>query len=223
MPLKTSMPATPPNRAVAPYHQSIFINCPFDGDYKRLFEAVVFTVFYCGYVPRCALEISNSGQVRMEKLFQLIEACQFGIHDISRTELDVDSKLPRFNMPLELGMFLGAQRFGNGRHKHKNCLIFDRERFRYQKFISDIAGQDISAHEGEPATLIKKIRDWLSTVTDTKQQPGGAAIARQFLAFQTDISAICDRLKLERSDLTFVDYGNVVRAWLTSLHTISSA
>jgi hypothetical protein len=217
------MPPTPPIKAVAPYHQSIFINCPFDGEYKQLFEAAVFTVYYCGYVPRCALEISNSGQVRMEKLFKLIEDCQFGIHDISRTELDADTSLPRFNMPLELGMFLGAQRFGTGRHKDKNCLIFDRERFRYQKFISDIAGQDISAHEGIPATLIKKIRDWLSSVTDTKQQPGGAAIARQFVAFQSDIVIICERLKLERPDLTFGDYGNVVRAWLTSLHSISSA
>jgi hypothetical protein len=87
----------------------------------------VFTVFYSGYIPRCALEIYNSGQVRIEKIFKLIENCQLGIHDISRTELDVESKLPRFNMPLELGMFLGAQRFGAGRHKNKNCLILDRE------------------------------------------------------------------------------------------------
>jgi hypothetical protein len=63
------------------------------------------------------LEIYNSGQVRIEKIFKLIENCQFGIHDISRTELDVESKLPRFNMPLEVGMFLGAQRFGAGRHR----------------------------------------------------------------------------------------------------------
>jgi hypothetical protein len=46
-----------------------------------------------------------------KRIFKLIEGCQFGIHDISRTELDTDSQLPRFNMPLELGMFLGAQRF----------------------------------------------------------------------------------------------------------------
>jgi hypothetical protein len=99
------------NKPAAPsYHESVFINCPFDGGYKRLFKATVFTVFYSGYVPRCALEIYNSGQVRIEKIFKLIENCQFGNHDISRTELDVDSKLPRFNMPLELGVFLGAQR-----------------------------------------------------------------------------------------------------------------
>ncbi len=106
MPSSTSAwpPNVPPkrlNRPTAPsYHESVFINCPFDGGYKRLFEATVFTVFYSGYIPRCALEIYNSGQVRTEKIFKLIENCQFGIHDISRTELDVESKLPRFNMPL---------------------------------------------------------------------------------------------------------------------------
>ncbi len=219
------MPSKQSSKAAAapPYRQSIFINCPFDGEYKQLFEAAVFTVYYCGYIPRCALEIANSAQVRIEKLFRLIDGCQFGIHDISRTELDPGSRLPRFNMPLELGLFLGAQRFGTGRQKRKNCMIFDREPYRYQKFISDIAGQDISAHERDPAMLITKIRDWLSNVTHSKPQPGGNAIAAHFAAFQIDVLEICTRFKLLRHELTFRDYGNVVRVWLTSLHSISTA
>ena len=52
-------------------------------------------------------------------------------------------------MPLELGLFLGAKRFGRGEQKSKTCLILDVERYRYQKFISDISGQDIAAHCGE--------------------------------------------------------------------------
>jgi hypothetical protein len=117
------------------------------------------------------LEIYNSGQVRIEKIFKLIENCQFDIHDISRTELDVESKLPRFNMPLELGMFLGAQRFGAGRHKNKNCLILDREPYRYQQFLSDISGQDIAAHGGDATALIAKVRDWLNTVARARPLP----------------------------------------------------
>ncbi len=49
--------------------------------------------------------------------------------------------LPRFNMPLELGIFLGAKRFGSQKQKQKNGLILDREKYRYQSFCSDIAGQ----------------------------------------------------------------------------------
>lgn len=43
-------------------------------------------------------------------------------------------------MPLELGTFLGAKHFGSEIQKKKTCLILDKEKFRYQKFISDIAG-----------------------------------------------------------------------------------
>lgn len=149
-------------RSPAPgYDESVFINCPFDEGYKPLFEAVVFTVLNCGYTPRCALELSDSGQVRIAKINALIAGCRFGIHDVCRTELDPVNSLPRFNMPLELGLFLGCQTFGSRKHRDKSCLIFDTERYRYQKFVSDIAGQDIKAHGQDARRVIKGIRDWL--------------------------------------------------------------
>jgi hypothetical protein len=49
------------------YDKSVFINCPFDRAYKPLLDAIVFAVFDCGFRPRCALEIEDGGQVRMEK------------------------------------------------------------------------------------------------------------------------------------------------------------
>ena len=78
-------------RRASDYYRNVFINCPFDDGYKKLFQATVFTVLYCGREPRSALEIYNSGQVRIEKIFRLIETCRFGIHDIYRTELNADS------------------------------------------------------------------------------------------------------------------------------------
>jgi hypothetical protein len=203
--------------AASGYHKSIFINCPFDDGYRRLFQATVFAVFDCGYIPRCALEVYDSGQVRIDKICNLIEACRFGIHDISRTELEAQSQLPRFNMPLELGIFLGAQRFGSGVHKKKNCLILDRERYRYQQFISDISGQDIAAHHGDCTALITRLRDWIQTAESTAGAlPSGGAIAARFETFQDELPAICAKLNLIPSELTFADYGEVVRVWLTS-------
>ncbi|MEK6375316.1 MAG: hypothetical protein AABO58_21790 [Acidobacteriota bacterium] len=87
-------------------------NCPLDDVYRQLFEAVVFAVHDCGYIARCALEVDDASEVRIEKIAKIIASCKFGIHDISRTELDAGTDLPRFNMPLELGLFLGAKRFG---------------------------------------------------------------------------------------------------------------
>ena len=46
-----------------------------------------------------ALEDGDAGQVRIDKIYNIIEDCRYGIHDIPRTELDAISCLPRFNTP----------------------------------------------------------------------------------------------------------------------------
>jgi hypothetical protein len=63
-----------------------------------------------------------------------------------------------------LGLFVGAARFGTGDQRRKICLLLDRERYRFQKFISDIAGQDIAAHGDDPERAIKAMRTWLSAL-----------------------------------------------------------
>lgn len=130
------------------YDDGVFINCPFDDSYRPLFQAVVFAVHACGLVARSALEVENGAEVRIDKIARIIAGCRHSIHDISRVEPDPGSGLPRMNMPFELGLFIGAKRFGNAKHQLKTCIIFDRERYRYQQFLSDIAGQDIRAHGG---------------------------------------------------------------------------
>lgn len=87
---------------------AVFINCPFDNDYQPLFDAMVFTILRCGFVPRCALELVDAAGTRIDKIVNIIRECPLGVHDISRTELDSGSHLPRFNMPFELGLFLGS-------------------------------------------------------------------------------------------------------------------
>ena len=82
-------------------------------------NAIVFAVHDCGFMARCALEEEDTSQVRIDKIYAIIADCRYGIHDISRTELDEVSGLPRFNMPLELGIFLGAKKFGVKEQKKK--------------------------------------------------------------------------------------------------------
>ena len=146
--------------AAQQYHNNVFINCPFDDEYKLMFDALVFAVFDCGFRARSTREFPGAAQTRIENIYELIKECQFSIHDISRTELD-EHELPRFNMPFELGLFLGAREFGGGEHKNKECLILDREEYRHQKFLSDIAGYDPQAHGDNYETAIRRVRDWL--------------------------------------------------------------
>jgi len=143
------------------YNDSVFINCPFDASYKPILDAILFAVFDCGFKARCTLEEENASQIRIEKIYNTISDCRYGIHDISLTSLDPTTHLPRFNMPLELGIFLSAKGFGIDKHRRKKCLILDREKYRYQWFISDISGQDIHAHENSPEKAVTIVRNWL--------------------------------------------------------------
>jgi hypothetical protein len=196
------------------YPQNVFLNCPFDGTYQSLFEAIVFAVVDCGFRLRCALEIDDGGQTRIEKIFNLISDCRFGIHDISKTELDDTSGLPRFNMPLELGIFLGARRYGQKEQREKICLILDRERYRYQKFISDISGQDIRSHGGNPGEAIALVRNWLRSVSPSDPMPGGEEIFKRYQVFRGQLSELCQAVRLSVDRLTYIDYTWLVSVWL---------
>ena len=189
-----------------PYEQYVFINCPFDRQYQQIFEAIVFVVSDCGFRPRCSLEIDDGSQIRIEKIFKIISDCKFGIHDISKTEPDGLNNLPRFNMPLELGMFLGAKRYGSNEQTEKICLILDREAYRYQKFISDIAGQDIRAHEDDPKKAISIVRNWLRNAMPSSSMPGGEAIVARYESFRETLPVMCKRVGLTEDALTFIDY-----------------
>ena len=200
------------------YDRSVFINCPFDADYRRLFDAMVFAVFDCGFIPRCALESRDGGQARIEKIYGIIPECRYGIHDISRTEIDGDPPLPRFNMPLELGIFLGAKRYGNERQRKKVCLVLDRERYRYQRFCSDIAGNDIDAHKNDPQAAVTAVRDWLECGGEVSARllPSGSELFKRYEAFLQGLPALCATppLHLNSQELTFADYTYCCESWL---------
>lgn len=196
------------------YNDNVFINCPFDDEYKPIFDATVFTVFDCGFRARCTLEEEDASQVRVDKIYDIISDCRYGIHDISRTQLDPIYRLPRFNMPLELGVFLAAKRFGMNKQKRKNCLILDAEPHRYQRFISDISGQDIRAHENRPRRVVTVVRNWLRTASGRTTIPGHEVIWQRYQAFLSDLPEMCTDLRLDHEKLIFPDYATLVTEWL---------
>ncbi len=195
------------------YDESVFINCPFDDAYFPMLDAIVFAVHDCGFVARCSLELADTGQTRIDRILALVGACRFGIHDLSRTDLDPTHQLPRFNMPLELGLFLGARHLGDARQRRKICLVLDTERYRYQKYCSDIAGQDVAAHDGDIGKVILKVRNWLSPYA-TGQLPGGVRMTARYHEFRLDLPALIAAAELDPLPLPFPDYAGLVTAWL---------
>jgi hypothetical protein len=192
----------------------VFINCPFDPGYRPIFNAIVFTVYDLGFVARCALEEDDATDFRLSKIERIIENCKFGIHDLSAVALDAGTNLPRFNMPLELGLFLGCKRFGSEAQGNKRCLILDSDPYRYRMFISDISGQDIRSHSGEPDRAIREVRDWLRATSRRRTLPGGGDIIEHYRRFQNDLPQICTELALEPDRLTFLDFSEATAQWL---------
>jgi hypothetical protein len=193
---------------------AVFINAPFYRRYQRLFDALVFAVHDCGFLARSAREQDDGSQVRLDKLYEMIADCRFGIHDLSRTSLDAKYRLPRFNMPLELGIFLGAKNYGGARQARKSCLLLDCEPFRYQMFCSDIACQDIRAHYNNVSLAIGAVRDWLRTNRPGSRMPGARRMQEKYLEFRIDLPAIARAADLTVQELTFLDYRSLVASWL---------
>lgn len=181
---------------------SVFLNCPFDSDYRPLFDAIVFSVLAYGFRIRSALEVDDSGELRLEKIYRLIAECDLSIHDISRTELDADSALPRFNMPIELGICLGFRRYSSRAVKHR-ILVIDRERFRYQKFASDLAGMDIKEHGSRPNAAIKAARDFLSSTSSGLPTVGH--LEGLLETFERSLPAMAAALSQSVDELTYPD------------------
>lgn len=127
--------------------------------------------------------------------------------------LDETSKLPRFNMPLELGLFLGAKHFGGDTQKGKRFTILDSEPYRYQQAISDISGQDIQCHKGNVDEAIRCVRNWLKTVSKRKIIPGASYIQDRFHQYETDLPDVCAILKYDTDDLTFNDLWETMVEW----------
>lgn len=193
----------------------MFVNCAFDPQFRPIFYGIVYTIVRSGFRARCALEADDALDSRFAKIQNIISECRYSIHDISRTEADGDPPLPRFNMPLELGVFIGARRFGEGTHASKRALILDTIPYRYQRFISDIAGQDIQCHGGEVPTAIARVAAWLRNKSRRKSVPGGAAIAAEYVIFQAALPEFLIRLGLLQDEMTFSDYLSIVEAFIT--------
>lgn len=192
----------------------VFINCPYDDRYSEFFTALVFTVHALGFVPRCARESAEGSRPRLAEIIRIIGECRFGIHDLSRNLYEPDSKLPRFNMPFELGLYKGCSNAVHGTAHEKHCLILERNEREYLQYISDLAGHDVLSHSGDAKVMVRIVRDWLRKASGT-MVPGGGAVWSKYIRFRTELDALADLHEVSpREQLIFVDLSYLARWWL---------
>jgi hypothetical protein len=182
---------------------NVFVNVPFDKTYEPLFEALVFTISACGYRVRCALEHDDSGDIRLDKLVQLIRESPRSIHDLSRIEAG-ENELPRFNMPFELGLALGAKRFG--KRPGDRIKIMVAEPYRLPAYLSDLGGNDPSAHQNDPAEVIRIVRDFLHNPPRGGLLPGASKLRADFAKFKVRLPGVAKEIHHQPEEIS--GFGN---------------
>lgn len=194
--------------------KNVFINCPFDNNYFSLLKPLLFSLCYIDLNPQIS-ETSDSGEIRLHKIKNLIENSRYSIHDLSRMEPMVDSDLPRFNMPFECGIDFGMKLSNPAEFANKRFLILEKEQYRYQKVISDISGNDIKAHKNNPEQIIKVVRDWFKP--NNPNIPRHKEIWLAYNEFEFDYEEILNAEGYDPKDinsLTFSDIIEYMKTWI---------
>lgn len=215
---------SPAPRAVAP-NGDVFVNCPFDDEYLPLFEALLFVVSISGYRVRCALEENDGSDIRFGKLCRLIEDSDDTIHDLSRTGLGAHG-LPRFNMPFELGLTIGARSFGSGRQRRKRACILVARAHTLPRYLSDLAGSDPMAHRDDPHEVIRIVRGHLHLSPSGQRLPGAAHMIELFERFRADVPFLARQARLTLEEvharLGYRNYMDLLRGFCEALPVVAS-
>ena len=150
---------------------------------EPLLQAILFCLIRFGFKPRIATERIDSGETRLEKIKELIREAKYSIHDLSRCQSTGPGEHYRMNMPFELGMDFGCRNFGGSPFDQKKILVLEEQKYRYQIALSDLAGSDIEAHEGDYAKAIRKVRNWVTTL-GVRQQIGASKLVGEYEDFR---------------------------------------
>ncbi len=139
-----------------PDPKGVFLNIPYDEEFRNLYIAYVVGLFQLDLVPHLASEIPG-GDRRLNRIFELIQSCRYSIHDLSRVELSVvPPAAPRFNMPLELGMTITWANLNPDQH---TWFVWESEPYRLQRSASDLNGTDPYIHNGTPEGVLRELRN----------------------------------------------------------------
>lgn len=149
------------------FEWSVFINCPYDPDYRPTFETIVLATVCCGFIPRPALDSDGVSDSRLDRIYELIRECKYSIHDLSRCYGEGTRNLARFNMPIELGMAIAQNKRGSDseRSQHEYLVLVPDDE-PASKFASDLQGLDPKAYDLSQGPPLAEVMSWLVTSRD---------------------------------------------------------
>lgn len=191
----------------------VFINCPFDDEFKPIFDAIVFSIHDLGFEARHAL-IKDGEEFRLPRIAAEIAGCKYSIHDLSRVEVSGKQKLPRFNMPFEAGIAFAFNHFAGDLEPH-HLLLLDSKKYRYQATLSDAAGLDPAIYDAKPEKAIESVRKFLCEKSKNPRLPGGEYIHNRFGLFLARLPSQANLQNLTMKELQSWDYVNDLQALMS--------
>ena len=129
-----------------------FINMPYAPRYEGVYLAFIAGLAGFGMVPTAAVK-DPSSHFQLDRIFKLVTESDYSFHDLSHMSLDkVKPCTPRFNMPFELGLAIATARLKNPNHQ---WFVFDTQRHRVIKALSDLGGVTVRVHDKSPDSILR--------------------------------------------------------------------
>jgi hypothetical protein len=168
------VPKLPKRRA------DLFLNIPYDKEFKNLYLAYIAGICAFGLLPRATLEIPG-GARRLDRIFHLIQGCRYAVHDLSRVELDPHRPCTPV---LTCASNSGFPWLGSARHV---WFVFEKKERRLMKSLSDLNGTDAYIHHGGASGVFRELSNAL---VRRPRQPSVLQMRRVYEQVKKNIPAI---------------------------------
>ena len=107
-------------------------------------------------------------------------------------------------MPFELGLALGAKRFGHRPGDRIKIMVADP--YRLPAYLSDLGGNDPSAHKNDPQQVIRIVSTFLQRTPVGGMVPGPAKLRADFQKFKTQLPEVAKAIHYQPDEIS--GFGN---------------
>jgi hypothetical protein len=180
--------------------RNVFINCPFDEDYRPCFEALLFIVAASGYTVRCALEDADGASIRFDKLRKLIAESPHTIHDLlpHRAQQGCVATLQH---AIRARACHGSEVLWQPQAATQQCAHSGAQGLHSDAYLSDLGGNDPASHNGDPLQLMAAVTRFLHASPTGKVLAGPKSVFVRFTRFKEGLQTMAGALQRDLHEI----------------------
>ena len=129
-------------------------------------------------------------------------------------------------MPFELGLTIGAKKYGGAKRSNYTAAILVTDPFKLPAYLSDLGGNDPRAHHDDVANVVKIVRNYLGKGPSGTRLPGPAILLKRLEEFQHAIPAMASEHGIGADELdafnAYPDYAYFLSEYLKAAPIVPS-